>query len=89
MKKSSVNNIKEMLKNRRDFYFNRLQKIERILATIKILQKDISELFLENYKISKSENLVNFKKYLDIFQKEINTLDKKYLMSKLDDINKK
>lgn len=89
MKKSSVNNIKEMLKNRRDFYFNRLQKIERILATIKILQKDISELFLENYKISKSENLVNFKKYLDILQKEINTLDKKYLMSKLDDINKK
>lgn len=80
-------NIDDILKKRRDFFFDRLKKIERISATSKILQKDITDLFLENYEISKSENLVELRKCLDIFQTELK-IDEKYLIKQLDKINK-
>lgn len=82
------NNNNDMLRKRRDFFFDRLQKIERIMSTAKILQNDISDLFLENYDISNSENLINFRKYLDLFQADINK-DRKNLIKQLDKINKR
>jgi len=79
--------MNDILKKRRDFFFDRLKNIERISATCKILQKDITNLFLENYEISKSQNLIELRRYLDLFQAEIKN-DEKYLTNQLDKINK-
>jgi len=81
------NNINDILKKRRNLFFDRLQKIERINATCKIMQKDITDLFFENYEISKTETIVKLRHYLDLFQAEL-IKDKKNLKSKLDKINK-
>lgn len=80
-------NIEKKLNQRYDIFFDRLENIRTIIATSKILQKNITDLILNEYKISNSKNIIELRKYLDIFQKELKE-EEKYLKKKIEKMNK-